>query len=158
MRRFINADKYVKANDDLLGFNMYTYCGNNAVNMEDYDGENAKSLLYTWFTAGGSAALIEPTFIGETILVVGGIVIGGIIIINCTIEIVGNIVETFESTTTSQPITYSKSKDDADPYAGPGQKSKDANEKIKRVKRIIGNQDLIPNHQKTHTRKRSQEV
>ena len=31
IRRFINADGYVNANGDILGFNMYAYCGNNPV-------------------------------------------------------------------------------------------------------------------------------
>ena len=31
IRRFINADGYLNANGDILGFNMYAYCGNNPV-------------------------------------------------------------------------------------------------------------------------------
>ena len=29
--RFINADCYVNANGDILGFNMFAYCGNNFI-------------------------------------------------------------------------------------------------------------------------------
>ena len=39
IKRFINADGYVNANGDLLGFNMYAYCGNNPVMGYDPTGE-----------------------------------------------------------------------------------------------------------------------
>ena len=38
IRRFINADGYINANGDILGFNMYAYCGNNPVMYVDYSG------------------------------------------------------------------------------------------------------------------------
>ncbi|MBQ7291205.1 MAG: RHS repeat-associated core domain-containing protein, partial [Clostridia bacterium] len=41
IRRFINADGYLNANGDILGFNMYAYCGNNPVSYADYTGEDA---------------------------------------------------------------------------------------------------------------------
>ena len=39
--RFLNADGYVNANGDLIGFNMYAYCSNNPVVYLDYTGEDA---------------------------------------------------------------------------------------------------------------------
>ena len=36
--RFLNADDYVNPNGDLLGFNMFAYCGNNPVNRNDDGG------------------------------------------------------------------------------------------------------------------------
>ena len=39
--RFLNADGYVNANGDLIGFNMYAYCGNNPVGRLDFSG-------YSW--------------------------------------------------------------------------------------------------------------
>ena len=39
IRRFINADGYVNANGDFLGFNMYAYCGNHPVSRADDGGE-----------------------------------------------------------------------------------------------------------------------
>jgi len=37
--RFISPDSYINANGDLLGFNMYAYCGNNPVMVYDPTGE-----------------------------------------------------------------------------------------------------------------------
>ena len=42
--RFLNADGYVNANGDLIGFNMYAYCGNNPVNGYDPTGKWTFSL------------------------------------------------------------------------------------------------------------------
>ena len=39
--RFLNADGYVNANGDLIGFNMYAYCGNNPVCFVDVAGDRA---------------------------------------------------------------------------------------------------------------------
>ena len=38
--RFLNADIYLNANGDILGFNMFAYCGNEPVNRADYSGES----------------------------------------------------------------------------------------------------------------------
>ena len=39
IKRFISADGYINANGDILGFNMYTYCGNNPVMGYDPTGD-----------------------------------------------------------------------------------------------------------------------
>ena len=39
--RFLNADGYINANGDLIGFNMFAYCGNNPVMLTDYYGYSA---------------------------------------------------------------------------------------------------------------------
>ena len=36
--RFINEDIYVSTGQGITGYNMFCYCGNNPVNMEDQDG------------------------------------------------------------------------------------------------------------------------
>ena len=36
--RFLNADGYINANGDLIGFNMFAYCSNNPVMFVDYTG------------------------------------------------------------------------------------------------------------------------
>ena len=64
IRRFINADGYVNANGDILGFNMYAYCGNNPVMYVDYTGE----AWYHW--AIGAAVVIG--FAALTIATCGG--------------------------------------------------------------------------------------
>ena len=43
--RFLNADGYVNANGDLIGYNMYAYCSNNPVTYVDVNGEYAVSFL-----------------------------------------------------------------------------------------------------------------
>ena len=42
--RFLNADGYVNANGDLLGYNMYAYCSNNPVIYVDSSGTRAEVL------------------------------------------------------------------------------------------------------------------
>ena len=49
--RFINADGYVSTGQDITGFNMFAYCGNNPVNRADSSGE-------FWFTALCVVAII----------------------------------------------------------------------------------------------------
>ena len=38
--RFVNADGYVSTGQDITGFNMFAYCGNNPVNRADSSGES----------------------------------------------------------------------------------------------------------------------
>jgi hypothetical protein len=58
----LNADGYVNANGDLVGFNMYAYCSNNPVNYVDYSGEDA---VYYWASTlpivGHAAVFIETS-------------------------------------------------------------------------------------------------
>ena len=49
--RFVNADGYVSTGQDITGFNMFAYCGNNPVNRADSSGE-------FWFTALCVVAII----------------------------------------------------------------------------------------------------
>lgn len=43
--RYINADGYVSTGQGLLGYNMYTYCGNNPVNRVDPEGKSWIAVL-----------------------------------------------------------------------------------------------------------------
>ena len=53
--RFLNADGYVNANGDIIGFNMYAYCGSNPVNGYDPTGKWTISTGYniSAFLVGG---------------------------------------------------------------------------------------------------------
>ena len=66
MRRFINADIYVNANGDFLGFNMYAYCGNNPVNYFDPTGEFVISTLLICIVAGAVIGGTVGGFIGNS--------------------------------------------------------------------------------------------
>ena len=58
IKRFISADTYINANGDLLGFNMYAYCGNDPVIYADYSGESVILVIgATAITAKTMAAL-----------------------------------------------------------------------------------------------------
>ena len=78
--RFLNADDCLYNN--ILGFNLYTYCYNNSVNYIDPYGKNAVEVLDWWQNIAVAIALIEPTIIGEIILIVGGVILAGTIIVN----------------------------------------------------------------------------
>ncbi len=56
--RFINADGYVSTGQNILGSNMFTYCGNNPVNLVDSTGQ-------FFFSA----------------LIVGGLILGGALLL-----------------------------------------------------------------------------
>lgn len=62
--RFINADMYIivnsAKNDNYTGLNLFAYCGNNAVNNADYNGQaynpsKAKSYAEKWWNSTNSA-------------------------------------------------------------------------------------------------------
>jgi len=57
--RFLNADGYVNANGDLIGFNMYAYCSNNPVMYTDESGE---SLIGTMLAGALISVGIELIF------------------------------------------------------------------------------------------------
>ena len=61
--RFINADGYVNANGDLIGFNMYAYCSNNPVMNVDPNGQFVVSIFVACIIGG---ALIGGILGGTT--------------------------------------------------------------------------------------------
>ena len=66
--RFLNADGYVNANGDLVGFNMYAYCSNNPVMYSDPFGESILLTVLISALAGaaiGAAIKYVPDVISE---------------------------------------------------------------------------------------------
>ena len=53
VKRFISADSYINANGDLLGFNMFAYCGNNPVMGYDPTGKIVISAIIIGAAIGG---------------------------------------------------------------------------------------------------------
>lgn len=76
IRRFINADGYLNANGDILGFNMYTYCGNNPVMGYDPTGEvNWKNVAIGIVTVAAIAGLTALAVMGGgAVLCVAGVI------------------------------------------------------------------------------------
>lgn len=58
--RFLNADAYLNANGDIIGFNMFAYCGNNPVSRKDSEGR-------FWLTV----FLLSVTVVAFTLLLSG---------------------------------------------------------------------------------------
>jgi len=131
--RFINADSALY--HSMLGYNMYAYCNNNPIMYVDYTGANAKSIMDAWTLFMGVIASVEPTVIGEAILVAGVVVI---VAVSIGETIVGEIraskvaydtltppQHTTENTDNSYENVSSietKTKEDVDPHRRPGQK------------------------------------
>ena len=63
--RFLNADGYINANGDLIGFNMFAYCGNNPVMGYDPDGE------WNWGGVIAGLGIIAATVITVATLGIG---------------------------------------------------------------------------------------
>jgi RHS repeat-associated protein len=55
IKRFISADSYINANGDLLGFNMYAYCGNKPTVRKDTQGYAAET-VFDFISLGFSIA------------------------------------------------------------------------------------------------------
>jgi len=75
IRRFINADGYLNANGDILGFNMYAYCGNNPVMGYDPTGAFDWDTLKQ-FGQNCIKAAIVVTSIAVAVVSVGSAIIG----------------------------------------------------------------------------------
>ena len=65
--RFLNADGYINANGDLIGFNMFAYCGNNPVMLCDDCGEDAKNAIHNEVVdhAAAKYGLVSEEYLGR---------------------------------------------------------------------------------------------
>ena len=130
VRRFVTQDSALYHN--MLGYNMYAYCNNNPVNYVDNTGESPEAFLAGWTSIMGIIASIEPTVIGEIVLVIG---IGVILAINADPISYDDIL--FNDRVIPRSIgqessiltldTYETTKIDEydpNPYRRPGEKSK----------------------------------
>jgi len=61
--RFLNADGYINANGDLIGFNMFAYCSNNPVMGYDPDGKWTYSfgVNFSSFLIGGATYSVSAS-------------------------------------------------------------------------------------------------
>ena len=92
--RFLNADGYVNANGDLIGFNMYAYCGNNPVMGYDpsgyvsWWGVLAGALIATAGIAIAVASYGIGSSVGAALVYQGGVIMAatGIFTMGCAIE------------------------------------------------------------------------
>ena len=101
-RRFINADRYVNANGDLIGFNMYAYCSNNPVMFTDPSGEN----IWDWLKdkANDVEKWLSDTF-GFAAYVEGDVATVEVDVILGAVE-TGHSASTLVSGDDSKPITF----------------------------------------------------
>ena len=88
IRRFINADGYINANGDILGFNMYAYCGNNPVMGYDPTGE------WNWSTFWSVTNVVLSAVAGVVAGVATGNVAVGIVTATLTYSGLNNVVNT----------------------------------------------------------------
>ena len=66
--RFINADALLSTGDTVLSHNMYMYCNNNPINMEDGSGEFALSAIF-----GGTAIAALAKAVAATVATFAGL-------------------------------------------------------------------------------------
>ena len=100
--RFLNADGYINANGDILGYNMFAYCGNNPVMGYDPTGEWSKWLSGVVNVVGGATQIAAGVALGATVGWTGfGAVVAGFLIVNgvaTTVQGIGQIVNDVSQT------------------------------------------------------------
>ena len=108
--RFISADGQL--NDDILGNNMYAYCGNNPINREDSDGKGwVFACSVVGFIAGGLTKIITNVAGGKKWndgvigAAVGGAVYGGVLATTGSVLAAGYAGAAAESLT-NQVLSY----------------------------------------------------
>ena len=108
--RFISADGQL--NDDILGNNMYAYCGNNPINREDSDGKGwVFACSVVGLIAGGLTKIITNVASGKKWndgvigAAVGGAVYGGVLATTGSVLAAGYAGAAAESLT-NQVLSY----------------------------------------------------
>ncbi|MBQ7380028.1 MAG: hypothetical protein IJW70_10185 [Clostridia bacterium] len=81
--RFLNADGYINANGDLIGFNMYAYCSNNPIMYVDHCGNSAT-------IAVGTVTVISAALLKELLLITLSVFIA-VVVVTVVIHIVTNV-------------------------------------------------------------------
>ena len=87
--RFLNADSVLGANQDMLSYNLFSYCSNNPVRYSDYTGENAVAAAQILKWGSTISAIISqldspvpgPADVIALIVGIGVLVIAGIVAI-----------------------------------------------------------------------------
>ncbi len=102
MGRFVNADVYLSTGQGVIGFNLYSYCLNNAVNRVDISGSMSAvaDVLNNSPWLLGLAVLDGPLPIGDIIAAIGCIILLAITVDEIEEKIVAapKVGETAEAT------------------------------------------------------------
>ncbi|MBQ6171886.1 MAG: RHS repeat-associated core domain-containing protein [Clostridia bacterium] len=171
--RFLNADGYVGANGDILGYNMFAYCSNNPVMGYDPSGEWSWASIFSAALAITAIVAITVAVVAATVVTCGttapALATAGVVIVSntatttltsvaitstcvaATCAAAAATIELIDST-----VEYAKSDYDPDPYKRPNQKKQGRENKNKARKKKDWEprnncRDRMPRKPKHHT-------
>ena len=104
--RFINADGLISTGQDLIGFNMFAYCGNNPIMGYDPTGE----INWKGFWAGVAIAAVGVAIVAATILTAGAVAVAATAVATAVgVAVTATGVVTAYGAATEKPIVFDAS-------------------------------------------------